>query len=259
MIEVLLPAGLISLVLLGIHSYFGLQIIRRGIIFADLAIGQAAALGAAAALFLFDGRFHYPVSLAFALVAGLLVFFAGRKTEYLEAVIGLLYAFGISAVFILLSKSPHGMEEFQRLMAYDILFTPMEAVWGTAAVYALIGMMLWYFSDRLDGSRRDLLFFLSFAVTVTSSVRIAGVLVVFAILLAPAFMVTHACGEGNGGFLKRHPLISAWIIGTILNFTAIGVSYVWDMPTGYALVGVNSLAAIVTAFICLPGNAGKRR
>src|SRR5437868_3165937 len=105
MIEILLPAFFLSLVLLGIHSYFGLEIIRRGIIFTDLAVGQMAALGAAVSLLFFEGSYIYPFSLGFSLIGGFLIAFGERKARNLEAFIGLLYAFGLSAVFILLSKS----------------------------------------------------------------------------------------------------------------------------------------------------------
>ncbi|MBN2202079.1 metal ABC transporter permease, partial [bacterium] len=94
MSDILLSAFILCLVLLGIHSYFGLEIIRRGIIFTDLAIGQMAALGAAISLLFLDGHFIYPISLGFALAGGFIIAFASRRDIHLEAFIGLLYAFG---------------------------------------------------------------------------------------------------------------------------------------------------------------------
>jgi zinc/manganese transport system permease protein len=237
MSDILFSAFLLSVVLLFIHSYFGLEIIRRGIIFTDLAIGQMAALGAAFSLFFLDGRLMYPVSLAFALTAGLLIAFVSRRGNHLEAFIGLMYAFGFTGVYILLSKSYHGMEEFQKLMAADILFTPLRDIIHTAYIYAGLGVVIWFFQRYTSGWMRDILFFVTFAVTVTSSVRLAGVLVVFALLVGPA-LIALAIGRGR-------LLFHAWAIGTVINVSAIALSYQFDFPTGYSIVFCNALLALV--------------
>jgi zinc/manganese transport system permease protein len=138
MSDILLTAFLVSAVLLSINSYFGLEIIRRGIIFTDLAIGQMAALGAGLSLFFLEGEYLYPISLSLSLLAGLIIAVASRRSNNVEAFIGLMYAFGLSGVYILLSKSYHGMEKFQNLMAADILFTPLEEILRTAILYAVL-------------------------------------------------------------------------------------------------------------------------
>ena len=249
MIELLAPALLVSLVLLGIHSYFGIRIIRRNIIFTDLAIGQMAAFGAAISLFVLHGEYLYPISLAVALVAGGIIAVMARRTAHVEAFIGLCYAMGLSGVFILLAKSPHGMEEFQNLMAYDILYTKPGDIGMVAALYAAIGAALVVIEKKTDGFANELLFFLTFAVTVTSSVKMAGVLVVFAILLAPAYIAIQlAERERVPAFMKRYPLIVAWIVGTLINTAAIAVSYRFDFPTGYTVVFCNAFAAVAASF-----------
>ena len=245
MTDILLSAFLLSVVLLGIHSYFGLEIIRRGIIFTDLAIGQMAALGAAISLFFIDGKYLYPVSLSFSLVGGFLIAFTARRSKNLEAFIGLLYAFGISAVFIILSKSSHGMEMFQQLMAADILFTPIGEVAKTAVLYAALGGVILFFEKKTSGFVRDMLFFITFAITVTSSVRLAGVLIVFALLVAPALIAICVC--------RGKRLIAAWVIGTAVNIAAIIASYRFDFPTGYTIVLFNAFAALVVTAV-LRGN-----
>ncbi|MBN2430927.1 MAG: metal ABC transporter permease [Acidobacteria bacterium] len=243
MSDILLSAFFLSLVLLGINSYFGLEIIRRGIIFTDLAIGQMAALGAAMSLFFWEGAYLYPVSLAFALLGGLIIALASRRSANLEAFIGLMYAFSFAGVYILLSKSYHGMEEFQKLMAADILFTPIEAIIQTAILYAVLGVLIALIHYRAkNGFLRDILFFVTFAITVTSAVRLAGVLVLFALLVAPALIAT-LIGRGI-------PLINAWIIGIGLNILAIVVSYHFDFPTGYTVVFINALAALLVSLGC---------
>lgn len=241
MTDILFSAFFLSVVLLGIHSYFGLEIIKRGIIFTDLAIGQMAALGAAISLFFLDGKMLYPVSLAFALLGGFLIAFAGRRSNNLEAFIGLLYAFGISAVFIILSKSSHGMEMFQRLMAADILFTPLADIVKTAVLYAALGIFIFFFQKKTGGFIKDMLFFITFAVTVTSSVKLAGVLIVFSLLVAPALIAIS--------LELQRKLFAAWTIGTIINIAAIIASYRFDFPTGYTIVLFNAVAALTVTAI----------
>ncbi len=241
MIDILWPVFLLSVVLLGIHSYFGLEIIGRGIIFTDLAIGQMAALGAAVSLFLFHGEYEYLTSLTFALIGAMLIAIATKRVKHLEAFIGLLYAFGISFVFIMLSKSAHGMEEFHQLMAADILFTPPGEIYRVAAFYAVLGLILYFLMKRLKGFSRELTFFIIFSVTVTSSVRLAGVLVIFAILISPALIAK--------ALFSKRLVIWAWIIGTVINIVAIAISYNLDFPTGYTLVFMHSLAAALVVMI----------
>ncbi|MCP4131443.1 MAG: metal ABC transporter permease [bacterium] len=258
MTDILIPAFLISLVLLGIHSYFGIRIIQRNIIFTDLAIGQMAAFGAAISLLVFHGEYLYPTSLFFAICTGFLISFLSGKSEYLEAVIGLLYALGLSGVFILLSKSAHGTEQFQNLMAYDILFTEMKEVYITAGIYSVIGIFVYFFDKKTTGNLKEMLFFITFAITVTSSVKLAGVLVVFAILLAPAFIAIQFASIKNAPvFIKKYTLLTSWIIGTMINIIAIIVSYKGDFPTGYTLVFLNAFMAILSAIIIRGKNKEK--
>jgi zinc/manganese transport system permease protein len=241
MTDVLLSAFLLSIVLVGIHSYFGLEIIKRGIIFTDLAIGQMSAVGAAVSLLFFDGNYIYLISLLFALIGGYSIAYATRRTTNVEAFIGLLYAFGVSAVFIILSKTDHGMEVFQRLLAADILFTPMEKIIKVAIIYSLLGGVILFFHHKTKGFLRDMLFFVTFAVTVTSSVEMAGVMVVFALLISPA-LISMCISRGI-------LLINAWIIGIMINLIAILLSYNFDLPTGYAIVFCNALTAAVVNLI----------
>jgi zinc/manganese transport system permease protein len=199
-----------------------------------------SALGAALSILFLDGKYIYPISLAFALLAGLLISLASKRTSSHEAFIGLLYAFGISGVFIILSKSAHGTEMFDRLMASDILFTPWSDIVETGIVYTLLGLILVFVYPRMKGFWKDMLFFVSFAATVTSSVRLAGVLIVFSLLVAPAFIAIR--------LNKWKMLLVAWIVGTGTNVLSILVSYNLDLPTGYTLVFFHALLALIVAF-----------
>lgn len=241
MSDILLSAFLLSVVLLGIHSYFGMEIIKRGIIFTDLAVGQAAALGAAAALHFFHGAWQYPLSLAAALTAGLVIAVVVRRVGHPEAFIGLTYALCIAGVSLLLSRTPHGTEELERLMAADILFTPLSEIARAAALYAAMGLLLAIASRRTSPSIWDILFFLAFAVTVTSSVRLAGVLVVFALLVGPASIALR--------FGASKPLATAWVIGTAVNLVAVLASFAADLPTGHTIVFMQALAALCSLIV----------
>lgn len=247
MIDILSFAFLLSVVLLGIHSWYGIEIIRRGIIFTDLAIGQMAALGAAVSLRFFKGEYTYATSLLFALLAGLAIAYVARRGKDHEAFIGLLYAFGISAIFILLTGSPHGMEEIDKLLAADILFTPKAEIVKTALIYAGLGAAIVVANKKLSGNAREIFFFLSFALTVTSSVKLAGVLVVFSLLVGPA-LIAFRLGSGK-------VLWMAWLIGTVINLAAIFISYKLDLPTGYSIVFCHAIAAILSYLI----GQGKRQ
>ena len=98
--DILFTAFLLSVVLVGIHSFLGMEILKRGIIFTDLAIGQMAALGAAFALFFLEGKFLYPTSLLFAFSGAFLISVASKVERLSEAFIGLVYAFGIATVYL---------------------------------------------------------------------------------------------------------------------------------------------------------------
>lgn len=233
--DILFSTFLLSLVLLGIHSYFGIEIIKRGIIFTDLAIGQMSAIGAAISLLFLDGQYVYLISLLFALLSGLIISFATKKAHNVEAFIGLMYAFGLSVVFILLSKSPHGMEEFEHLMANDIIFTPKEDIYKTAFLYFLLGLIVYVSQNKTKGFFKEMVFFLTFAITVTSSVKLAGVIVVFSLLISPA-VVSLYIPKGN-------KVLNAWISGTIINIISIFTSYKFDLPTGYTLVAFHTIIA----------------
>ncbi len=247
MIDILLSAFFLSVVLLGIHSYFGLEIIKRGIIFTDLAIGQMAALGAAVSILFFSGEHSYVISLAFAFFAGLLNSIAAKRVKNLEAFIGLIYAFGVSGVFILLSKSAHGTEALSNLLAADIIFTPHADIIKTAVLYSAIGVIIYFVNKKLTGIIREILFFTLFAITVTSSVRLAGVFVVFTLLIAPAFISLK--------FARKRIIFFSWVIGIIINLMAIATSYYFDLPTGYSIVFFHTLIAIITAFIPVKKNS----
>ena len=240
MIEILAPAILLAFVLVGIHSLFGLEVVRRGVIFSDLAVGQWAGLGMALSISFFDNEYKYLLSLSFALICGLLISFALSRVKNREAFIGLLYAFGSGAVMIALTHSAEGMEAFRNLISSDILFTMPETIYKSAVLYVVIGLLLWKVYPKLTGLYKDLLFFALFAVTVTSSVSLAGVLTVFVFLIAPPFIALS---------FGKESLLYAWIFGWLFAVISIFISYYFDLPTGYTIVTFGSFFALVTGIL----------
>ncbi|WP_448583471.1 metal ABC transporter permease [Thermocrinis sp.] len=235
MIDLFLNALLLSLILLGIHVYFGFEIVRRGIIFTDIAIAQSSAVGLTLSLLLFE-KPYYLLSLFFALISSFLIALSQRLKDYSEAFIGLIYALGFSSVMLLLSKSPHGMEELLRLTAGDVLFVRREEIIKIGVLYTIIGFLLYLREKALKGFLKDASFFLLFSITVTSSVNLVGVLVVFSILVAPA-LTAKLLGKG---------LLFAWMYGSAVNTLAIVLSFLIDLPTGFSVVFFNSfLGALV--------------
>ena len=240
MTDILLVPIALVVILVMLHSYFGMEILKRGIIFTDLAIAQFAALGSSISLGYFHEEHFYLLTLGFALLSALLIAFASTRKVHLEAFIGILYVLGASGIMMVLSHSAEGMEHFKSLLASDILFTPPSEVMKSGVIYSFIALALYFLYPKLEGFFKELLFFSLLAITVTSSVSLAGVFVVFVLLIAPPF-VSLSLG------LKR-PLLGSFLFGWFFSICAIVISYFYDLPTGYSIV---FLGAFLTALIVL--------
>jgi len=233
MIDILLTPIALVVILVMLHTYFGLGILKRGIIFTDLAIAQFAALGSSISLGYFHEEYFYLLTLVFALLSAVLIAIASQRNIKLEAFIGLLYVLGASGIMMVLSHSAEGMEHFKSLLASDILFTAPSDVLNSAVIYAFIALALWKVYPKLNGFFKELTFFSLLALTVTSSVQLAGVLVVFVLLIAPAFV--------SISLNLRKPLLSSFYFGWFFSITSIVISYYFDLPTGYTIVFLGAL------------------
>jgi len=238
-VELFYPAFILAILLVFIHTIFGLEIIKRGVIFTDLAIGQFAAIGVAVSLLFFEGNYAFVLTFVFALLGALLIAIATYRVKHIEAFIGMLYALGASAIIILLSNTAQGTELFNKLQATDILFTTVEDLTEPLLLYILVATLFFYFYHRLIGVYKEILFFGLLALTVTSSVQLAGVLVVFVLLIVPAFLALLQS--------RFKPLPFAWIIGSSIIIFAMILSYYFDLRTGYTIVFVGSLTGILVA------------
>ncbi len=241
---------LACLVLAGIHCYLGLHVIERQVIFVDLALAQIAALGCAAALmvgFEHDGPQAYWLSLAFT-VGGAVVFSLCRFREQKipqEAVIGIVYAVAASAMVMFLSRSGEGDEHIREALVGNILLVqPIEIV-KILALYMAVGLFHFIFrksfllisKNPAEAYARgikvrfwDFLFYISFGLVVTSSVRIAGVLLVFSLLVIPAAAAVLYAQS------VRARLLIGWSVGVLGSLLGMALSYFGDFPTGASVV-----------------------
>jgi len=240
-VSLLYPAFILAILLVFIHSIFGLEIIKRGVIFTDLAIGQFAAIGVAVSLLFFEGSYSFVLTLVFALIGATLISIATHRVKHIEAFIGMLYALGASGIIVLLSNTTQGTELFNKLQATDILFTTKGDLIEPFLLYSAVAILFLKFYHKLDGLYKEMLFFGLLALTVTSSVQLAGVLVVFVLLIVPAFIALL-----QSRFAK---LPFAWIIGSTIIIIAMVLSYHFDLPTGYTIVFIGSLCGILSALV----------
>lgn len=240
-ITLLYPAFILALLLVFIHAIFGMEIIKRGVIFTDLAIGQFAAIGVAVSLLLFEGHYMFVLTFLFALIGALLITLATYRVKHIEAFIGMLYALGASSIMILLANTGQGTELFSKLQATDILFTSASDLWEPLVLYSVVALLFFLFYHRLTGFYKEALFFGLLALTVTSSVQLAGILVVFVLLIVPAFLALLQGRFSNLPF--------AWGLGSIIIIAAMLVSYYFDLPTGYTIVFIASLSGVSSALV----------
>jgi zinc/manganese transport system permease protein len=238
------------LVLVTIHSYLGMHVLARGVIFVDLALAQIAALGSTIAL-LMGHDLHSPQAWAWALgatFAGAAVFAVSRvryKGVPQEAIIGVTYAVASSAAILIVDRAPHGAEHIKALLIGAILWVTPAQVLKTLLIYSAVGLFHWIYRKRFllisqDHDRAeaeginvrwwDFLFYASFGFVVTSSVEIAGVLLVFSFLIVPAIIGVLF------GNTAQSRLMIGWIVGWIVSIIGCVISYQADLPTGATVV-----------------------
>jgi len=243
---------LACLVLTGIHVYLGIHVISRKVIFVDLALATIAALGAVwGALLGWD--IHEDTwaikgfSLGFTFVGAAVFSLTRMRHERVphEAIIGITYAVALAAIILGSAKLPHGAEEVRDLQAGSILWVGGGTIAATAALYAVIGAFHYafrraFFLISLEPERAereglnirlwDFLFYVSFGFVVTSSVSIAGVLLVFSYLVIPA-VVAVLFAERIGARLAI-----GWVVGTLVSAVGVSISYFEDLPSGPVIV-----------------------
>jgi zinc/manganese transport system permease protein len=242
-----------SLILAGIHAYLGVHVVERGVIFVDLSLAQIAVLGASIALVLPQsaGDPHAPMvywmSLGFTFVgAAVFSLVRGHKARIpQEAIIGICYAVAAAAAILAMSKAPSESEHLKYMLVGNILAVSWPEVGHTALLYGAVGVFHFVFRKRflaisMNHGREsvpglsvrwwDFLFYSSFGFVVTSSVSIAGVLLVFCYLVVPsvgAMLYSEHIGRR---------LAIGWTMGTIVSAAGVFLSLKLDLPTGATIV-----------------------
>lgn len=257
-ITLLLPPLVACIVLTAIHTYLGLHVVTRGIIFIDIALAQLAALGLTLAVWLgfeVDSMAAYTIALSISILGAIFFSLFRSKKIPQEAIIGVTFAIAQSLSILLISKTPHGSEHLQYILNGSILWVHWDTIIYVAIIYALLGIVhyrvrknLWFVSKNPKEAQTkgiklwkwDILFYVTFAIIITSSVQIAGILVVFSFLIVPAIVGILFCQNLRG------QLITGWGIGVLASLLGLGSSYLWDLPTGASIVSSLGMMLILS-------------
>ena len=251
------------LVLIGIHGYFGLHVLERQVIFIDIALAQIAALGTTVAFLMHinpESTLAYFFSLGFTLFIAIVYALTRFKKQVIpqEAIIGITYAIAAAAALMLTDKAAGGAEHVTEMLTGSILWVKWSELLPCAIVYIGVGIFHFIFRKKFiliskdpEKARAqgipiklwDFLFYASFGLVIIHSVRMSGVLVVFAILVIPS--TTSALFAIDWG--KR--VIIAWIMGTVASILGLVCSYVLDFSSGPAVVCFLGLFLILSSLL----------
>jgi zinc/manganese transport system permease protein len=246
----LLAPFVASLILTGIHAYLGVHVVERGVIFVDLALAQIAALGATVAIVVGmdpHGRGSYWISLGFTFLGAAIFALARTRRGHIpqEAFIGIAYAVASATAILLMSKATGETEHLKDMLVGNILAVSWAEVRKTAILYGAVGIFHYIFRkkflqismhhndhEKLNFNVKfwDFLFYASFGFVVTSSVAIAGVLLVFCYLIVPsvgAMLFADRIGPR---------LAIGWTMGTLVSALGVILSVKIDTPTGATIV-----------------------
>ena len=236
-LTIVAPALVAGTLVLVTHVPLGMQILRRGIVFIDLALAQIAALGVIiAGLFDFDPQglgTQLAAACAALLGAGLLTWTERRWPDVQEAQIGVLFVLAATGGLLLLANNPHGGEHLRDLLAGQILWVRYDQLVVPAIGTALIAALLVTKRAQLH----PLLFYVVFALAVTASVQLVGVYLVFASLMVPG-LATRRFG--------RHRLAAAYGVGLAGYAAGLLLSTLVDLPSGAMIVWCMTVCAIFT-------------
>jgi zinc/manganese transport system permease protein len=239
------PALLAGLLVLATHVPLGAEVLRRGIIFIDLAIAQVAGLGVIAADSMGWDQHGYMVQLAAvsaALIAALILNWTDRHWPRIqEAIIGVCFILAATAGILVLAGNPHGSEHLKELLVGQILWVTVESLLPVAILSAVI-LVLWYMMrDRVQGMG----FYALFAFAVTASMQLVGVYLVFASLIIPAIATRK---------IERRSLRlgCAYGVGILGYLCGLVLSTRMDLPAGAVIVWCLAIVAILFAFLIEP-------
>lgn len=263
MLEFLIGPFVACLILTGIHAYLGIHVVERKVIFVDLALAQIAALGTALGViwgFEYGGTQSYLFGLGFTIFGATIFALTRMRKEEVpqEAIIGIVYAVSAAAFILVMDRAPEGTEKIKGMLVGSILYVNWATIIKTFILYSLIGLFHFIFRRQFitislhpeaafqQGMAVrfwDFLFYTSFGFVVTSSVLIAGVLLVFSYLVVPSVCAILFFEN----FKTR--LIIGWSLGFLASLFGIVASVAFDMPTGAAIVCAFGLILILSGIV----------
>jgi zinc/manganese transport system permease protein len=271
-LELMLPPFVACMLLVAMHSYLGLHIIAREVIFVDLSLAQMAALGTVVGLLVGvapDSRTAYFFALGFTAVGAALFALTrtaakGRVPQ--EAFIGIVYVVASAAAILVADRAPHGADAIKDILVGSLIWVTWATNLKLAIAYALLGafhvvlrkrfLTISFHPEQAESAGWrvkwwDFLFYLSFGVVITFSVPVGGVLMVFTFLVVPAaiaFLFTRDLG--------RLATIS-WAVGALSSALGLWISYRLDLPTGPLIVCTSGLLLAVAGLLRRFGVGGK--
>lgn len=238
-LTIIAPAFVAGVLVLATHVPLGAQVLKRGIVFIDLAIAQIAALGViVAGMADLDQGWMVQVAAGTAAVLGafLLTWTERRWADVQEAQIGVVFVLAATGSLLLLANNPHGGEHLRDLLAGQILWVRYDQLIVPAIATVVISLAILRFQSRLG----RLGFYLLFALAVTISVQLVGVYLVFASLIVPGLAVRNYAGS------LRLPI--AYAVGIAGYASGLALSMVYDLPSGALIVWcLTALAMVVYA------------
>lgn len=233
-LTLLLSPMLAGLIVLATHIPLGRQVLARGIIFIDLAVAQLAGLGVIAVHVAIDEPCNLAIqsiALLMALAGGLMFrWLEVRWPSLVEAMIGATFVLSAAAALLLLAGDPHGGEQLKELLAGQLLWVTFDDL-TTPALVSLVILLAWRWFTQTNNA---IIFYLLFAIAVTTSVQLVGVYLVFSSLILPAL-----------GAYKSQSLIAGYIIGVSGYAAGLLISLATDLPTGPVIIWCLAIAALL--------------
>ena len=237
-ISIIGPALLAGLIITITHAPLGIEVLKRGIIFIDLAVAQIAGLGLLVSNLYISHNLAWLsqiVALVFAIIAAFFFkMIENRIKSQQEAIIGVSFVLAASLAILLLADHPTGGEEIRHLLSGQMLFITWSDVFLHLPIYIFI-LVLWFLPINLNGIG----FYILFSLAITSSVQLVGVYVVFASLILPALTALK----------MTRPYKIAWLSGFMSVILGISCSVIFDLPAGPILVVSYVIVTILIVLI----------
>lgn len=243
-ISILGPAMVAGMLVIATHVPLGRRVLQRGIIFIDLAIAQIAGLGVIAAdAFGWEAEgANWKVQIAAvsaALLGAMLLNWTEKRfAKIQEALIGILFVLGATLGLLLLANNPHGGEHIKELLVGQILWVSYSQLWPVLILYIAV-LLIWFFKNMETMGRIG--FYLLFAITITASVQLVGVYLVFASLIIPALATRNKQGNKQ--------LVYAYGVGILGYLSGLVASALFDLPSGAIIVWCLALFGIIASWL----------